>query len=70
MKRLTFFLDENVSIRLGVLLKKRGYDVISVKSLKMQGAVNGTVFSETVKLGRVFITMDSDFLTLKEYFLV
>jgi hypothetical protein len=56
LKPIFFFLDENVSRRLFNALKKKDFDVVSVKSLKMQGAVNGAVFSEAVNQKRVFIT--------------
>ncbi len=65
LKPTLFFLDENVSRRLFNALKKKGLDVVSVKSLKMLGAVNGAVFSEAMNQKRVFITCDSDFLNNK-----
>ncbi len=64
MSQLTFLLDENVSHKTLGRLRRIGIKVESVKTLERLGASNGDLLKLSDKKNWIFITHDSDFLSL------
>jgi hypothetical protein len=63
---LKFFLDENISHKLFLLLKKNNYDVVSVQSLCLQGIKNGDLFVKAFQTQRILVTFDRDFFNFAD----
>lgn len=61
---LKFLLDENISLRLIPLLKKKKFDAISVHSLSLHGIPNGDLFLKAFQMQRILVTFDKDYLQL------
>jgi len=59
-----FLLDENVPSSVIELLKKKGFQVRTVREVFGPGSSNGRIAEEASHSGEVVITLDSDFLEL------
>lgn len=67
MNETGLYLDENVSGRLGEMLRTFGHDVFTTDDLGRKGSTDGDQFSFTAHAGRVFVTHDAgDFELLHE----
>ena len=56
MVEFKFLLDENISNKLFVLLKRNDYDVVSVQSLNLYGIKNGDLLVRAFKTQRILVT--------------
>jgi len=54
-------LDNNLSIRLGAVLEKEGWDVAHVRSLGLHAASDRVVLDRARADGRVLVSADTDF---------
>ncbi len=59
-----FLLDENVPSSIIELLKKKAFEVRTVREVFGPGSSNGRIAEEASRTGEVIITLDSDFLKL------
>ncbi len=59
-----FLLDENVPASVVSFLKKKGFDVRSVREIFGPGSSNGRIAEEASRSGEIIVTLDSDFLKL------
>ena len=62
MSPLKFLLDEDVSHKTLDRLKKQGFTVESVKTLKLFGSKNSELLDYAISKGFILITHDRDFL--------
>ena len=63
LSKLTYLLDENVSVKTYNRLKSIEIDVKSVKSEKLTGTKNGDILLYCSKRDWILITHDQDFLS-------
>jgi predicted nuclease of predicted toxin-antitoxin system len=54
-------LDNNLSIRLGAVLEKEGWDVVHLRSLGLQAASDRVVLDRARADARVLVSADTDF---------
>jgi arginase family enzyme len=57
-------LDENVTWELAAALRQRGHDVLHVRDLGLLGADDEVVFAAAIRVGRVVVTYDIDFMSI------
>jgi hypothetical protein len=61
---IRLYLDENLSPRIAVQLRRRGIDAISARDLGVLGDEDINHLERAMGLGRVLVTGDVDFLRL------
>ncbi|MBP7962103.1 MAG: DUF5615 family PIN-like protein [Caldilineaceae bacterium] len=61
---IRLYLDENLSPRIADQLRRRGVDIVTVHDLGMAGDSDEDHFEQAIRLGRVLVTSDTDFLVL------
>ncbi len=59
-----FYADENVSVAVCAVLRRRGIDVVSVRDAGLLGRSDAEQFSFAIREKRALITHDGDFLIL------
>ena len=60
-------LDENLPLRLAILLKELGHDVDTVREERLIGHPDSEIWEATQKESRFLITQDLDFSDLREF---
>lgn len=61
---IRLYLDENLSPRIAEQLRRRGVDVVTVHDLGVAGDADENHLERAVRLQRVLVTHDTDFLVL------
>lgn len=61
---ITLYLDENLSPRIAEQWQLRGVEAVSVRDLGFLGDVDANHLERATTMGRVLVTMDTDFLRL------
>lgn len=61
---IRLYLDENLSPRIAEQLRRRGVDVVTVHDLSVAGDTDENHLERAVRLQRVLVTHDTDFLVL------
>jgi predicted nuclease of predicted toxin-antitoxin system len=61
---ISLYLDENLSPRIAEQLKLRGVDAVSVRDLELLGDGDNNHLQRATQMGRVLVTMDTDFLRI------
>ena len=64
MAKIKFYMDEHISNSVGMGLRQRGVDVLTVPEAGMRGASDEDHLRKAWEEGRVFFTQDDDFLRL------
>jgi len=64
---MKFKVDENLPIDLAELLKKEGYDALTVLDQNLIGKPDATIASVCQTEKRTSITLDTDFADIREY---
>lgn len=64
MGELRFLLDENISHRLYLFLKRKRFLVNSIHGLNLNHIKNGDLFDLCVKSKSILVTFDKDFLNI------
>jgi predicted nuclease of predicted toxin-antitoxin system len=60
-----FYLDENVSDRMGEALERRGHDVLITRNLRSVGVDDARQLANAARLGRLLVTHNRrDFVLL------
>jgi hypothetical protein len=57
-------LDENLTPKIAVQLRRRGIDVVSVHELGLSGDSDENHLQRATNMGRVLVTADTDFLVM------
>lgn len=70
MEKIKLYLDEDISDRLSVALRSRGYNVISAHEVEMQSKTDSEQLEYAIKHGCVILTQNvKHFINLqREYF--
>lgn len=61
---IRLYLDENLTPRIAVQLRRRGVDVVSVHELGLTGDSDPNHLARAASLKQVLVTCDTDFLRL------
>ena len=61
---ISLYLDENLSPKIARQLRSRGVDAVSVRDLGYLGDEDSNHLARAIKLNRVLVTTDVDFLRL------
>lgn len=61
---IRLYLDENLSPRIAEQLRRRGVDIVTVHDLGVAGDTDENHMARAVRLQRVLVTSDTDFLIL------
>jgi predicted nuclease of predicted toxin-antitoxin system len=61
---MRFLLDEHIAEAVADALRRRGFDVITVKELKALGAPDKTHMQTAIQEQRIVVTQDADFLVM------
>jgi len=64
---LAFKVDENLPSQVAELLRSSGYDAVSVRDQRLEGAGDATVASACKNEGRILITLDTGFADIRTY---
>ena len=64
MAKIKFYTDEHISNSVGMGLRQRGVDVLTVPEAGMRSASDEDQLRKACGEGRVFFTQDDDFLRL------
>ena len=64
MAKIKFYTDEHIPNAVGIGLRQRGVDVLTVPEAGMRGASDEDHLKRAWEEGRVFFTQDDDFLRL------
>lgn len=60
-------LDENVDVRLAVLLRQAGHDVTTVRDQGLCGIADPALYEHCVSEGLILVTLDLDFSNVLRY---
>lgn len=61
---ISLYLDENLSPRIAEQLRKRHIDIVTTQELGLRGETDENHLANATKMGRVFVTGDTDLLRL------
>ena len=61
---IRLYLDENLSPRIAVQLRRRGIDAVTVHDLDVAGDTDENHLARATRLQRVLVTADVDFLVM------
>lgn len=61
---IRLYLDENLSPRIAEQLRRRGVDIVTVHDLDVAGDTDENHLDRAIRMGRVLVTSDTDFLVL------
>lgn len=61
---ISLYLDENLTPKIAVQLRRRGIDVVSVHELGLSGDSDENHLQRATNMGRVLVTADTDFLVM------
>jgi predicted nuclease of predicted toxin-antitoxin system len=61
---ISLYLDENLTPKIAVQLRKRGVDIISVHELGLTGDSDENHLQRATEMKRVLVTADTDFLVM------
>ncbi len=61
---IRLYLDENLSPRIAVQLRRRGIDAVTVHDLDVAGDTDENHLARATRLQRVLVTADVDFLVI------
>ncbi len=64
---MKFKADENLPVEAADLLRKAGYDAVTVAEQRLQGSPDSIIASVCQKEGRVLITLDTGFADIRTY---
>lgn len=64
---MEFKLDENLPVEAAEVLRRVGYDAVTVLEQNLGGAADPEVASVCQKEGRTLITLDTDFADIRTY---
>lgn len=64
---MKFKADENLPIEVADLLRKAGYDAVTVVEQQLEGSADSTIASVCQKEERVLITLDTGFADIRAY---
>jgi predicted nuclease of predicted toxin-antitoxin system len=61
---VSLYLDENVSPKISIQLRRRGIHVVTVRDLGLLGDADENHLARATRMGYVLVTCDTDFLAL------
>ena len=61
---IRLYLDENITPKVAVQLRRRGVDIVSIHELGLTGDSDENHLKRATEKGRVLVTTDTDFLVM------
>lgn len=61
---IRLYLDENITPKVAIQLRRRGVDIVSVHDLNLTGDTDANHLKRATDMQRVLVTADTDFLIM------